>query len=157
MPYTRRQLVLLLALVTAAGAGLALREWRARHPALVERLEALDRRDGPGIARTTTGRSSATTARLEHPDDVAELPRAGPSPDARLDLNRATADDLLRLPGIGPALAGRILEARQARGDFGSVQDLRRVPGFGAMRIARLMPHVTVGAPQGSGDARANR
>jgi competence ComEA-like helix-hairpin-helix protein len=64
---------------------------------------------------------------------------------APLDLNRASVDELQGLPGIGPALAGRIVAERQVR-PFGSVEELERVSGIGAATVARLRPLVTVGA-----------
>jgi competence protein ComEA len=65
-----------------------------------------------------------------------------------VDVNRASAAELQRLPGIGPKLSARIVEAR-ARGPFRSVDELRgRVPGIGAKTLERLRPHVTVGGAQ---------
>jgi competence protein ComEA len=64
----------------------------------------------------------------------------------RLDLNRANADDLAALPGIGPVRAGRIVAARTARGGrFASIDDLADVPGIGPVTLERLRPHVRVG------------
>jgi DNA uptake protein ComE-like DNA-binding protein len=52
--------------------------------------------------------------------------------------------DLQRLPGIGPALAARIVEARRER-PFGSLDDLQRVSGIGAATVARLRGVATAG------------
>jgi competence protein ComEA len=49
----------------------------------------------------------------------------------RLDINKATQAQLETLPGIGPALAKRIIEDRQKRGAFRSLPDLKRVKGIG--------------------------
>lgn len=56
----------------------------------------------------------------------------------RLDLNRATAAELETLPGIGPVLAQRILEHREANGPFPSTGALREVPGIGERSFQRL-------------------
>jgi competence protein ComEA len=56
----------------------------------------------------------------------------------RLNLNSATLSELDRLPGIGPARAAAILQEREARGPFTSVEALSRVPGLGPSAIARL-------------------
>jgi competence protein ComEA len=61
----------------------------------------------------------------------------------RIDVNRAAAAELESLPGIGPKLSQRIVEAREKK-RFGSVEDLRRVPGIGAKTLERLRPHVIV-------------
>jgi competence protein ComEA len=60
-----------------------------------------------------------------------------------LNVNRATAVDLEALPGIGPALARRIVADREARGPFATVQALDRVPGIGPALVARLGNLVT--------------
>jgi competence protein ComEA len=52
-------------------------------------------------------------------------------PGERVDLDRASAAELTRLPRIGPALAARIVADREARGPFGSLEGVRRVPGMG--------------------------
>ncbi|HYB71768.1 MAG TPA: helix-hairpin-helix domain-containing protein [Candidatus Sulfotelmatobacter sp.] len=74
-------------------------------------------------------------------------PRRPPKnlPAARLDLNRAAPADLAALPGIGPALAARIVEHRQAVGPFPRVEALRGVPGIGPKRYERIAPHILVG------------
>lgn len=148
MLYSRRQLALVLALIAAAGAGLAINRWRATHPTDVERLERLDRE--PELAAAPSARSPAAarpaSPRL-NPDDrparrerrARESPPAGP-----VDVNHATADDLRGLPGVGPKLATRIVESREAGGPFESVDDLRRVPGLGTAKLERLRPAVTV-------------
>ena len=65
------------------------------------------------------------------------LPTAA-SPNAVLNVNRATAVELEALPGIGPALARRIVADREARGPFATVEALDRVPGIGSALVTRL-------------------
>ncbi len=65
-------------------------------------------------------------------------PQATLTPSQRLDLNRATAAEFDRLPGIGPSKAQAIVAYRDAHGPFGSVADLGRVPGIGRSIVARL-------------------
>ena len=61
-----------------------------------------------------------------------------------LDLNRATAEELAALPGIGAELAGRIVACREERGGFGSVEELMEVPGIGEGKFAALGGRITV-------------
>ena len=61
-----------------------------------------------------------------------------------LDLNRATAQDLEALPGVGPKRAAAIVGFREANGGFRSVEDLERVPGLGPATVARLRPLLQV-------------
>jgi competence protein ComEA len=73
--------------------------------------------------------------------------RGGPAQGARvpaLDLNRVTAAELERLPGIGPSLSARIVEHRANEGRFESVDSLLDVPGIGPATLERLRGLVEV-------------
>lgn len=73
--------------------------------------------------------------------------RAPPAaPAAPVDADQADSATLERLPGVGPALAHRIVADRQAHGPFGSMAGLTRVPGIGPRLEARLAPLVTFSA-----------
>ena len=63
---------------------------------------------------------------------------------AALNLNTATKDDLIALPGIGPAKAQAILDYRSAHGQFKSVEELKDVKGIGAKRFEKLKGELTV-------------
>lgn len=56
-----------------------------------------------------------------------------------LDLDRASALDLSIVPGIGPALSGRLVEARRRFGGFRTPEDLERVRGVGPRLRGRLL------------------
>ena len=64
--------------------------------------------------------------------------------DMRIDINRADDPQLNVLPGIGPALAARIVADREANGPFATVGDLARVPGIGPGIVKRITPFVVV-------------
>jgi len=63
-----------------------------------------------------------------------------PTIDTRLDPNTASAALLDLLPGVGPAIASRIVASRNRHGLFQSAVDLQRVQGIGARTAARLTP-----------------
>jgi competence protein ComEA len=69
---------------------------------------------------------------------------AGGAPAGPVNLNTATLADLDTLPGVGPVLAQRIIDARQAQGGFTAVSDLRKVDGIGDSRFEQLKDLVTV-------------
>lgn len=66
------------------------------------------------------------------------------TPRRRIDINRATEEELLALPGIGPALARRIVEWRRENGRFDSPESLEQVSGIGPALRARIAPLVTM-------------
>lgn len=72
-------------------------------------------------------------------------PQSPPSPaePGRLDLNQADVTALTKLPGIGPALAGRIVDHRQQVGSFVSLDDLTQIQGIGPALVERLRGLVT--------------
>ena len=55
-----------------------------------------------------------------------------------IHLNRATATELDALPGIGPVIAQRIVDHRETRGPFQTVEDLLDVPGIGEAKLASI-------------------
>jgi competence protein ComEA len=64
-----------------------------------------------------------------------------------LDLNSATAEDLEALPGIGPALAQRIVQYRQSQGPYRTIEDILAVHGIGKKKLAQLKPLIMVSSP----------
>jgi competence ComEA-like helix-hairpin-helix protein len=142
---------MLLALIGLGGLGIAAGNWRRAHPALTEGIERFDA--GYVIAPSIQPLPDAPPkdgTRPEESDEVsaAEAIRFDRTAEFRakspLDLNRATAGDLERLPGIGAGLAARIVAARETAGRFESVDDLQRVPGLGPGKLGRLRELVTV-------------
>ena len=65
-------------------------------------------------------------------------------PDAPLDLNRATLDELDELPGVGPSTAQAIVDERERRGGFTAVDQLLEVRGIGDAKLAALRELVRV-------------
>lgn len=61
-----------------------------------------------------------------------------------VNVNTASSNDLQLLPRVGPALAGRILEFREANGPFAAVDELIAVKGIGETSLEKLRPFVAV-------------
>jgi len=75
-----------------------------------------------------------------------------------VNINTATAEQLQLLPGVGPALAGRIIAFREANGPFEKVDELAAVQGIGDKSLAKLRPYVaTSGATSLSEKVRLPR
>ena len=125
----RRALLLLLSLGLV---GQGVRWWLARPgdaPGELELLAALP------------PRSPAA-----HRDSL--LARARPlGPTERIDADQASAGDLARLPRVGLALAKKIVADREARGPFGGLAGMDRVPGIGPGLLAVIGPHLAFSSP----------
>jgi competence protein ComEA len=137
-------------------AGAVRRPGLYRLPAAARVAEALERAGGPLrraeltavnlASRMEDGQQVVVPAAGTLPGAGAAAARASPgSPGAvpggagvKLSLAAATAEQLEELDGIGPTLAGRILEYRDAHGGFRSVDELREVDGIGEKRFASL-------------------
>ena len=78
-------------------------------------------------------RTADSTAR---PAGLSALPRQC------VNLNAASLDLLLTLPGIGPALARRIVDYRAQQGPFRDAADVLKVNGIGPVKLARIRERV---------------
>jgi competence protein ComEA len=140
MPAERRAILLLLGL---AVGGQGLRMWLT----------------APGVppGQVSLLPGPAGSAPLAHRDSSLALARPL-APGERVDLDRAPALEIARLPRIGLRLAKAIVSDRNARGPFGSLAALDRVPGVGPGLLAAIRDRVqfsAVGTPvvTGSPDA----
>jgi competence protein ComEA len=61
-----------------------------------------------------------------------------------IDLNSASVEDLMSIPGIGPVKAQRIVEYRRIRGKFSTVEELTNVSGIGEKTLEKISKYVTV-------------
>jgi competence protein ComEA len=75
---------------------------------------------------------------------VGETQSEGSGDPGRVHLNTATATDLERIAGVGPVLAARIVEHRDANGLFVVVEDLLDVSGIGEAKLAAMRDDVVV-------------
>jgi len=131
-------------------------EWRAAHGPF-RTLADLD--SVPGVGAALLAAVAPYVALAPAPAGTAARPSIEPAAESRslaapsappaasgagavVDLNRASAAELETLPGVGPALAARIVAWRVAHGPFRSPGDLVQVPGIGSKTATRLQPLV---------------
>ena len=72
----------------------------------------------------------------------------------KVDLNLASGRQLESLPGIGPALAQRIIDHREKNGPFRRIEDLMNVRGIGEKKFLKLEDGIRVGEPVSKTRAR---
>jgi competence ComEA-like helix-hairpin-helix protein len=119
MPWlTGRERLTLAGLGLLALAGLGLLLWQRHRPPL-------------------TIRGSPSPVEAPRWDDALESAR-------KVDVNTAGVAELERLPGVGPTLAGRIVEHRTRHGRFRSAEGLSQVPGIGPKTLEGLGGYVAV-------------
>lgn len=62
----------------------------------------------------------------------------------QIDLNSASVEQIKEIPGVGPALAKRIVEARQKWGGFRTWEDIKKIKGLGGKKGDEIKPYVTL-------------
>jgi len=60
-----------------------------------------------------------------------------------ININTASQIELENLPGIGPTMAGRIIDYRSRNGPFRTMEDLKKVKGIGAKKAQDIKPYIT--------------
>jgi competence protein ComEA len=136
-------------------AGAVRRPGLVRLPAGTRVAAALDRVGGPTrradltlvnlAARVQDGQqivvpvvATASPASGGGPAGAAAGTPPGTAPGVKVHLSTATSEQLDGIDGIGPTLAERIIEYRDAHGGFRSLQELAEVEGIGEKRLATL-------------------
>lgn len=77
------------------------------------------------------------------PYDWSSVPPE-PAEEGKVSLNRADEDQLMTLPGIGPAMAANILAYRREHGSFSRIDELQQVKGIGAAKFQKLKDKVSL-------------
>lgn len=67
-----------------------------------------------------------------------------PARETRININTATARELEVIKGVGPSLSGAIIEYRNQKGKFNSIDELKEVPGIGDKKFEQMKDQVKI-------------
>jgi competence ComEA-like helix-hairpin-helix protein len=127
---TERKVILFLSVTMAIGAGIRL--YQASVP-VASRFE-YRLSDSAFAAASTVPEDSLTAKSEDEPADTA----------GAININTATHQQLMKLPGIGTVTAARIISARSELGQFKTIEDLRTIKGISQKKLKKLAPMITV-------------
>ena len=94
----------------------------------------------PALTADQSPSRSADTLQIQNPEPPSPLTAS----DGKININTADKELLDTLPGIGPTLASRIIEFRQANGPYENMEDLLLVSGIGPATLEEIQPLVSV-------------
>ncbi len=131
----RKEQIIVLILCGTLGVGAAVSYLKNRYP---------DRIEDFGVVKDAVSPPDVESAGRGRGDTKGATPDSGRTGGSPIELNIASAEDFERLPGIGPHLAGRIVEFRLKNGPFDRVEELEKVKGIGKKTLEKLKPFVRV-------------
>jgi len=142
---TERTAIVILVIALLIGSGISY----LRQSALSQEAGILSKEDSilvyklteytKSIADSQPSDSLVSEAVTKLPEKTIQYP---------IDINSATADELEALPGIGPVLAGRIIEYRQKYGPFAAPDSLLNIQGIGKTKLSKIISKITVKIPR---------
>jgi comEA protein len=137
--FTPQERGVILFLVAALLVGSVVYLHKARTPYFAPELKILE--DGKW---TTLDEHEQKTTLPELIEKTRTALKGTDQSDEQVNINTSTAHELTGLPGIGPALAKRIVEYRERSGGFKKPEHITRVSGIGPKKFEKLKDRIVV-------------
>lgn len=138
--FTRNELTALIVLSTVFLAGSAIKLWGpSGTPIQAQRGFSYAAADSQFLALSRTLRDTTAKESRAIRTQAERLPAHG-----SININTASAEELQALPGIGPAIAGRIVAYRKEHGSFRTIDDVTEVKGIGPRILDRIRPFIVI-------------
>lgn len=127
------------------------KQFRERTARLAAKREKRMKRYFPGadgeVRLTAVGDTADRDTTSADAADTTDQAAGNPQ-DELINVNAAGREQLMTLPGIGPAYSDRIINYRENHGKFNSVEELKKIKGIGEKRLEKLKPFVKLKASQ---------
>lgn len=104
--------------------------------------DSIRHRNGSAVSETEGRMSNSARASVESGSGSARITKTGTDRTSAVHINKAGIDALQTLPGIGPALARRIISYREREGSFERVAELINVKGIGSVTLENMRPYL---------------
>lgn len=117
----KREFLLMAALVSSLVLGMGIAAYRMAHRGATVTLKHYD----------------AEGLKLMHADDIINN-------RSTININEASEEELMKLKGVGRAIAGRIAEYRSSKGNFRSISDIKNVKGIGEKLFERIKDDISI-------------
>jgi comEA protein len=146
---TERVAVCVTALVLSFLAGFYVRGTMLQDTILVETettpVVSAEVSASPSVSVSPSPSPTLEVSAADSTAEVSAVEEQAAEDSGKISLNTATLEELETLPGIGPVLAQRILDYREANGGFQSVEEIINVSGIGDKTYAKIAALIEVG------------
>lgn len=107
--------------------------------------QAMTLKKGDCIRVPEKSESDALSPELQGtPSNNIASSQSAKTPSGKLDVNRASKEELKTVPGIGDVTAGKIIDYREKNGPFGSLEDLKKIGRIGDTTLKKFQDYLEV-------------
>jgi competence protein ComEA len=138
---TERKIILFLSGTVLAGAGIKL--YQEAFPSVPHYDYAASDSAFAVLSARESAQAEADSSLVVEPN-AEESPAEDDTAIVKIDINAASKQDLMSLPGIGDVMSDRIIAYRTDVGPFRSIDELKKVKGISKRKLEQLVPFITI-------------